>query len=138
MLKMHENSLFAVLLRSPWWVSLLVAAGIAGVMRIFLAIEYALFGDQTEMAGAIERLRSAAARKAYLDNAQSEIWDRYSPNAVARRFLEVVRSAQRRPGGVRSASFLPWLRRASGGNAAWPAVYEAIHLARRLRGKVPS
>ena len=44
MLKMHENSLFAVLLRSPWWVSLLAAAGIAGVMRIFLALEYALFG----------------------------------------------------------------------------------------------
>jgi restriction system protein len=44
MLKMHENSLFAVLLRSPWWVSLLAAAGIAGVMRIFMAIEYALFG----------------------------------------------------------------------------------------------
>ena len=101
-------------------------------------IEYAVFGDETEMAGAIEHLRSPAARKAYLDSAQPEIWDRYSPHAVARRFLDVVNSSQRRTGGVRPARFLPWLRRASRGNAAWPAVYEAIHLARRLRGKVPS
>jgi len=26
-LKMSDNSLFAVLLRSPWWISLLVVAG---------------------------------------------------------------------------------------------------------------
>jgi len=43
-LEMHQNSLFAVLLRSPWWVSLLVAIGIAAAMRIFLPLEFALFG----------------------------------------------------------------------------------------------
>lgn len=43
-LEMHQNSLFAVLLRSPWWVSLAVAVGIAAVMRIFLPLEFALFG----------------------------------------------------------------------------------------------
>jgi restriction system protein len=42
--EMHQNSLFAVLLRSPWWVSLLAAIGIAAVMRIFLPLEFALFG----------------------------------------------------------------------------------------------
>jgi restriction system protein len=31
MLKMHDNSLFAILLRSPWWVSLLVS-GAAGAL----------------------------------------------------------------------------------------------------------
>lgn len=41
---MHPNSLFAVLLRSPWWVSMLVAVGIALVLRIFIPIHYALFG----------------------------------------------------------------------------------------------
>jgi len=30
--QMAKNSLFAILLRSPWWMSILVAAGI--VMRI--------------------------------------------------------------------------------------------------------
>jgi restriction system protein len=43
-LEMHENSLFAVLLRSPWWVSLLAAIGLAAVLRVFLPLEFALFG----------------------------------------------------------------------------------------------
>jgi restriction system protein len=41
---MHENSLFAVLLRSPWWVSVLVAIGLAALLRFFLPLEFALFG----------------------------------------------------------------------------------------------
>jgi restriction system protein len=40
-LKMHENSLFAVLLRSPWWVSALVAGGIFFLVRIWFAVGYA-------------------------------------------------------------------------------------------------
>ena len=43
-LEMHENSLFAVLMRSPWWLSLLVAAGIAALLRLFLPLEFAIFG----------------------------------------------------------------------------------------------
>src|SRR4051812_39127879 len=42
--KMHENSLFNVLLRNPWWVSLLVAGGTVAAARIVVPIEYALFG----------------------------------------------------------------------------------------------
>lgn len=42
-LKMHENSLFAVLLRSPWWLSAVVAAAIFGVLRVWLPWTYALF-----------------------------------------------------------------------------------------------
>ncbi len=41
--KMAENSLFAVLLRSPWWVSALVAAGVFGLLRLFIEWGYALF-----------------------------------------------------------------------------------------------
>ena len=33
MIKMHQNSLFAVLLRSPWWVSALVALGLVLVAQ---------------------------------------------------------------------------------------------------------
>jgi restriction system protein len=40
-LKMHENSLFAVLLRSPWWASALVAGGIFFLVRIWFAAGYA-------------------------------------------------------------------------------------------------
>ena len=42
-LKMHENSLFAVLLRQAWWVSGVVAAAIFGGLRFFLPWEFAVF-----------------------------------------------------------------------------------------------
>jgi len=38
-----ENSLFAILLRSRWWVSLLVALGAFSVVRLFLHEVYASF-----------------------------------------------------------------------------------------------
>lgn len=41
--EMHKNSLFAVLLRSPWWASLAVAAGIVAVLRLVLPDVYAIY-----------------------------------------------------------------------------------------------
>ena len=41
---MAENSLFAILLRSSWWVSVLVAAGIVLISRIALPDKYFVFG----------------------------------------------------------------------------------------------
>lgn len=41
--EMHKNSLFAVLLRSPWWVSLAVAAGVVAALRLVLPELYAFF-----------------------------------------------------------------------------------------------
>ena len=42
-MRMHENSLFAVLLRSPWWASALAALGLAGGLRLFIPDIYAVF-----------------------------------------------------------------------------------------------
>ena len=42
-LKMHENSLFAVLLRSPWWVSFLIAGALFAGLRLVVAPLYAGF-----------------------------------------------------------------------------------------------
>ena len=42
-LKMHENSLFAMLLRSPWWASGALALAIGAAMRMFLPLEFAVF-----------------------------------------------------------------------------------------------
>ena len=42
-MKLHEKSLFAILLRSRWWVSMLVALGIFAVARQFLDAVYAFF-----------------------------------------------------------------------------------------------
>ena len=41
---MAENSLFAILLRSPWWVSLGVALALALLMRLLLPKDYAVAG----------------------------------------------------------------------------------------------
>ncbi|MCC6210686.1 MAG: restriction endonuclease [Burkholderiales bacterium] len=42
-LRMHENSLFAILLRAPWWVSALVTAGIFAAARALLPAKYEAF-----------------------------------------------------------------------------------------------
>lgn len=41
---MAENSLFAVLLRSPWWISAAIAAGIFAAVRLVVPEVYAFFG----------------------------------------------------------------------------------------------
>jgi restriction system protein len=41
--RMAQNSLFAILLRSPWWVSFAVAAGIFAGLRFLLPALYAAF-----------------------------------------------------------------------------------------------
>lgn len=43
-LKMAENSLFAILLRSPWWASLGIAVALALLMRLLLPAQYAVAG----------------------------------------------------------------------------------------------
>jgi len=42
-LKLAENSLFAILLRSPWWASALAALALGGVVRLFMHEGFALF-----------------------------------------------------------------------------------------------
>lgn len=41
-LGMHENSLFAILLRSRWWISFAVGIGLFAVVRLFIADVYAV------------------------------------------------------------------------------------------------
>jgi restriction system protein len=42
-LQLHQNSLFAVLMRSSWWISALLAVGIFGATHLFLPTEFAVF-----------------------------------------------------------------------------------------------
>ena len=42
--KMAEKSLFAVLLRSPWWISFAIAGGLALAAKALLPAEYFVFG----------------------------------------------------------------------------------------------
>src|SRR3954471_23060190 len=42
-LRMADNSLFAILLRAPWWTSFLVAAGVVASLRLVVPTAYAIF-----------------------------------------------------------------------------------------------
>lgn len=46
---MNKNSLFAVLLRSPWWISIAVAAGIFALAKMALPEAYALYAIFTSL-----------------------------------------------------------------------------------------
>jgi len=41
--ELNQNSLFAVLMRSAWWISAALAAGIFGATKLFLPLEFAVF-----------------------------------------------------------------------------------------------
>jgi glycosyltransferase involved in cell wall biosynthesis len=109
----------AVVSRTPEYVRTAIEAGVAD----------ALFGDERELVSAIERLRDAGARRAYLDAAQSEVWLRYSPAAVAERFVAVVKGARRHVPAL--PPYSRWLRRATHGHIASALVHEVRHVAAR-------
>lgn len=82
-LRMAENSLFAVLLRSPWWISMLVAAAFVGVTQALLPTEYRNVGSLGALPffviGCIAAWRqmrapSATERQAILDRAAAMGW----------------------------------------------------------------
>ena len=42
-LELHQNSLFAVLMRSPWWISAALAVCVFAATKLFLPAEFAVF-----------------------------------------------------------------------------------------------
>ena len=83
MLKLNQNSLFAILLRSPWWVSALAALAVFGVVRLFLEWGFALFAAAPFIGigayGAWRELRRPGAKRiaATLDRARAMPWEEF-------------------------------------------------------------
>jgi restriction system protein len=83
--KMHDNSLFAVLLRSPWWASLLLAIGVVAAMRLMVPTMYAMAGGipftVIAVIAAWRQLRvpSPAKVAAQLDALRALSWDEFAP-----------------------------------------------------------
>ena len=65
--KLPHNSLFMILLRQPWWISALVAAGTVAAARLFLPIEFALFAATPfaviAIYAAVQQLRRPGAKR---------------------------------------------------------------------------
>src|SRR5436305_261782 len=83
-LQMHGNSLFAVLLRSPWWVAVLVVAGTFGATRLFLPVEFAAFAASPFAVIAAyvgwKELRAPSGRRiaARLERLRAMSWDEFA------------------------------------------------------------
>jgi restriction system protein len=83
-LRMHENSLFAILLRKGWWISALVAAATFGLLRLLLPWEFALFAAAPFAAisawVAWKRLRAPSASRIAktIERLRSQSWDEFA------------------------------------------------------------
>ena len=86
--RMAENSLFAILLRSPWWISIVIAAGIVAAARLVVPEVYAFFAALPFIAiGGVAgwrqlRAPSAARVTDVLDAARAMSWGEFC-NAFA-------------------------------------------------------
>lgn len=82
--EMAENSLFAVLLRAPWWVSVLVAFGSFGALRLLVPDLYAAFGSLPfaviAVVAAWRQLRAPGAKKiaAGLEALRAMSWEEFA------------------------------------------------------------
>ena len=83
-LTLPENSLFAILLRTRWWVSLLVALGAFGVVRLFLNEGYAFFAALPFLVIAVaalwrqRRVPSGARLDAAIDALRAMTWEEFA------------------------------------------------------------
>lgn len=82
--RMNPNSLFAILLRKPWWVSIAVAAGLFAVVRLAIPPFYAAFATLPFLvigcyAGWQQLRAPSAARVARaLDKLRAMAWEEFS------------------------------------------------------------
>jgi len=83
-MKLPENSLFAILLRSRWWVSMLVALGAFGLVRLVLPEGYALFAALPFIVIAVVamwrqlRVPSGARLDAAIDKLRAMTWEEFA------------------------------------------------------------
>ena len=84
---MNKNSLFAILLRSPWWISLAVGAGIFALTRMLLPEAYAPYAIFAALPFLViggyagwRQLRAPSAERiaATLESLRALSWDEFS------------------------------------------------------------
>jgi len=86
--KMSDRSMFAVLLRSPWWVSFIVVAAISLASSALLPTEYKLMGALCSFPFAVIGVMAAWRQRSHLSSAQADAlqsdlakmhWREFSP-----------------------------------------------------------
>jgi restriction system protein len=82
--RLSENSLFAILMRSPWWISFAISVAVFGLARLFVPTVYALIVPLPFVViGAMAAWRqlrapSAARIAATLDAIRAMSWEEFS------------------------------------------------------------
>ena len=111
--KMSPNSLFAILLRSPWWISVLIAAVLAVLARVVLPQEYWVLGATSALPFLVIAVVAAYQQRGRLSQAQvdsitAEVaalsWPQFSARLEAA-FIRDGYTVAKLPGGV-AADFL--------------------------------
>lgn len=99
-MKMNENSLFAILLRSPWWVSAVIALAVIAAMRFLLPTLYAVAAALPFIVIAVyvawKQLRAPSAKRiaGTLGRLRAMPWDEFAEamgKAYGRQGYEVQR-----------------------------------------------
>ena len=95
---MAENSLFAILLRKPWWVSMAIAAGVALVARMLLPQKYVVPGMLGGLPFVVIAGIASWRQRGLPSAAQSEQWLQRLRTMNARDFSTAVEAAYRHQG----------------------------------------
>lgn len=118
-LKMAENSLFAILLRSPWWISLALAVGLAVLAQLALPEKYAGAGMLGGLPFVVIAAMAAQRQWRAPSAAQAERTLQQLQALGAAELATVLEAAFAKPGHA--------VRRLNGGGAD----FEVVHGARR-------
>lgn len=97
-LKMSENSLFAILLRKPWWISILIAAVVSLAASLMFPRAYAMYGISAGIPFFVIGI-IAAVRQWRAPGAALIAHTRETVSAMAwRDFADAIEAAYRRDG----------------------------------------
>ena len=135
--QMAKNSLFAVLLRSPWWMSVVIAAGIFAVVRLVLPQTYAFFVALPFMAigcyGGWQQLRSPSAARVAdaLEALRAMSWDEFS-DAIEHAFRRDGYSVSRMDGTQADFELVKARRISLVGCKRWKAARAGVEPLREL------
>jgi restriction system protein len=97
-LKMAENSLFAILLRKPWWISMAIATVVALLARLLLPDKYAVAGMLGCLPFVVIAGMAAWRQRGLPSAAQSEQWLQRLRAMNARELSAAVEAAYRHQG----------------------------------------
>jgi len=96
--KMSDRSMFAVLLRSPWWVSFVVVAAISLASSALLPNEYKLMGALCSFPFAVIGVMAAWRQRGHLSPAQADTLQSALANMNWREFSPLLSQAFVRQG----------------------------------------